>query len=73
MNIQYYCNCITNEKKDLQDKLNFLKGKKRKEVIENHNQIVTHYNRLIKFEEEIDEAEYQYFTDLCTSIKKQLQ
>lgn len=73
VNIQYYCNCITNEKKDLQDKLNYLKGKKRKEVIENHNQVVTHYNRLIKFEEEIDEAEYQYFTDLCSAIKKQLQ
>lgn len=72
MNILYYCNCITNEKNRLQAVRGLLKGKKLKAEMELHHATLEKYNRLIKYEEDIDEAEYDFFIQLGESLKNAL-
>lgn len=49
-----------------------LKGKKLKAEMELHHATLEKYNRLIKYEEDMDEAEYDFFIQLGESLKNAL-
>lgn len=70
MNIQYYCNLLTDEERKWKEIKETQKGKKLKEEMERYNRTVERYNQIIRYEEEIDDAEYQYFMDLIESLKR---
>lgn len=50
-----------------------LKGKKLKAEMELHHATLEKYNSLIKYEEDMDEAEYDFFIQLGESLKNALQ
>ena len=70
MNIQYYCNLLTNEEKQLQEARETLKGKRLRDEVRRYDEMKERYSRMISYEEEIDDAEYQYFMDLMESLKR---